>query len=363
MAEKIPSAASVRNPIDLRGDARNEDIVEAIRIISKDDAVGAVVVLASPLDMIDLNSIADGLCSVNRETDIPIAVCFAGGAVAEEAAAKLRRSCIPSFPTPDRAVRALSALRGYRVRSVAGRTELDLPKVSGREHSLKVISEARNEGRVSLSEEEGKAILASYGIPVPPEFTASSRCDAVRAAERIGFPVVMKIISPDIHHKTDVGGVIVGIKNAGEAEDAYETMIARCRTAVPGARIDGVSVQKMASGQEVILSMIRDEQFGPVISFGLGGIYVEIMGEISQAAVPMSEEEMDEMISSTKAFRLLSGARGKPPADMVSLKEIMMRMMRIAEENPELYELEINPVMVGRKDSGSWAVDALATLR
>jgi len=363
ISEEIPSAASVNNPIDLRGDARNEDIVKAIKIISKDEATGGIIVLASPLDMIDLNSIADGLSSVSKETNVPIAVCFAGGSVAEEASAELRKNGVPSFPTPDRAVRALSVLREYKIRSGSGTTELVLPRTSGRKGSLKVMSKAKKEGRISLSEEEGKRILSSYGIPVPPEYTAVSAHGAVGAAEKIGFPVVMKILSPDIHHKTDVGGVVVGIKDSRAAADAYETIVARCKIAMPDARIDGVSVQKMAPGQEVILSMIRDDQFGPVISFGLGGIYVEIIGEISQATVPMTAEEMDAMISSTKAFRLLSGARGKPPADIGSLKEIMLRLMKIAEENPELYELEINPVMVGKKDEGSWAVDALATMR
>lgn len=361
--EKIPSAASAHNPIDLRGDAKNEDIERAIRIVSQDRSVGGIAVLASPLDMIDLNSIAESLRAIKNEIDVPITVCFAGGAVAEEASLILRSGGIPTFATPDRAVRALSALRGYKVRNDIPKDCLLLPKTSGRKESKKLMDSVLKEGRISLSEEEGKRIMSSYGIPVPKEGTASSLHDACELAKSIGFPVVMKIQSPDIQHKTDVGGVVVGIKDSAALKEAYETMIARIRIAVPDAKIDGVSIQQMVSGQEVILSMIRDEQFGPVISFGLGGIYVEIMGEISQAVVPMTSEELDTMIRSTKAFRLLSGARGKPPADIDSLKEIILRLIRIAEENPELYELEINPVMVGEKNKGSWAVDALATLR
>jgi len=359
----IPSAASVINPIDLRGDARNDQIADAIKIVSKDESVGGIVLLASPLDMIDLDSIAESICSMKNGLSVPMAVCFAGGDVAERASAILRKGGIPTFPTPERAIRALSMLRRYEVRSKSSKTKLTFKGISGRKDSLKVISQLRKENRISLSEEEGKRILSAYGIPVPGEATARTFKEAAEAAERMGYPVVIKILSPDIHHKTDVGGVVVGIKDQKSLKEAYELMITRCKTAVPGAKIEGVSIQQMVSGQEVILSMIRDEQFGPVISFGLGGIYVEVMGEISQAVVPMTVEEMDEMITSTKAFRILSGARGKPSADIDSLKEIILKLIRIAEENPELYELEINPVMVGKKDKGSWAVDALATLR
>ena len=359
----IPSAASVINPIDLRGDAKNDQIADAIKIVSKDESVGGIVLLASPLDMIDLDSIAESVCSMKDELSVPITVCFAGGDVAEKASAILREGGVPTFPTPERAIRALSVLRRYEVRSKSSKTKLVFNGVSGRKDSLKVISQLQKENRISLSEEEGKRILSAYGIPVPGEAVARTFNEAAEAAEKIGYPVVIKILSPDIHHKTDVGGVVVGIKDRKSLKESYELMIARCKTAVPDAKIDGVSIQQMVSGQEVILSMIRDEQFGPVISFGLGGIYVEVMGEISQAVVPMTAEEMDEMITSTKAYRILSGARGKPPADIDSLKEIILKLIRIAEENPELYELEINPVMVGKKDKGSWAVDALATLR
>ena len=360
---EIPSAASVTNPIDLRGDAKNNQIEDAIRIVSEDDGVGGIILLASPLDMIDLDSIAEGLCRMRDEIKVPVAVCFAGGDVAEKALSMLRNGRIPTFPTPERAVRALSALRGYYIRGNLPRTELKFTGDSGRKKVIDVISAVQAEGRIALSEEEGKRVLSAYGIPVPAEGTARTFAEAAQLADRIGYPVVVKILSPDIHHKTDVGGVVVGIKDRKMLKESYELMIARCRTAVPDAKINGVSIQQMVSGQEVILSMIRDEQFGPVISFGLGGIYVEVMGEISQAVVPMTEEEMNGMISSTKAFRILSGARGKPPADIDSLKDIIKKLIRIAEENPELYELEINPVMVGKKGRGSWAVDALTTLR
>ena len=363
IVKEIPSAASELNPIDLRGDAKNSDIEKALRIVSKDSGVGAALLLASPLDMIDLNAIAERLCAIRNEIDIPIAVSFAGGNVAEEASDILRKGGIPTFPTPDRAVLALSALRSFSLGSDVSDELVPLPDASGRKEVLSLIRKLKKEDRSSLSEEEGKKILRAYGIPVPPESRASDITEAADAAGKIGYPVVMKILSPDIHHKTDVGGVVVNIKDDSSLRIAYESMIARCRMAVPDAKIDGVSIQRMVSGQEVIVSMIRDDQFGPVISFGLGGIYVEILKEISQTVLPMSRNEFERLMTATKAYRLLSGARGKPPADIGSLKDIILRLAKIAEENPEIYELEINPVMVNERSKGSWAVDALVTLR
>ena len=139
--------------------------------------------------------------------------------------------------------------------------------------------------------------------------------------------------------------------------------MANCKKNKPEARLDGVSVQQMVSGQEVILSMMRDAQFGPVVSFGLGGIYVEILREISQMHVPMSEQQLEEMITSTKAYKLLSGARGMPASDIDAIKDVIKRIVLIAQENPEITELEINPVLVGKKGQGCWAVDCLCTLK
>ena len=362
LRERMPSLASAHNPIDVRGDATNDMIVNALRIASADGNVGGAAVLSSPLDATDLSSIAAAIAEARDTMDIPVTVSFAGGRECEKALSVLREKGIPSYPSPDRAVRALSYLR--RAGSQRSRTEeMTLPEMSGRKKVLELLEAAGKEHRSSLSEEEGKSILSAYGIPVPPEMLTSSPKEAVSAAETIGYPVVMKIMSPDIAHKTDIGGVILNVRTPEGVRDAFEMLISRCSAAVPDAKIDGVSVQKMASGQEVIVSMIRDDQFGPVLSFGMGGIYVEIFGEINRALIPMSDDDMEKIIMSAKAYRMLSGARGRPPADIDSLRGIMKRMIKIALENPEIYELEINPVMVGKKNEGSWAVDALTTIR
>lgn len=359
---RVPTVAGLTNPIDVRGDAKPEYFREVIDIVTKDPNVGGLVIMGSPLDTADLESVAKIIVEMRDDIPVPTTVCFAGGSKCDRANAILKEGKVPTYPTPDRAVRALSILRRYTIRKDEKQDPLKVPAISGRNVAEKIIAKVRSEGRGSLTEAEGKEIFAAYGIPTPGEALVRCADDAASACDKIGYPVVMKIVSPDIQHKTDVGGVVVGVKDSAEAVAAYNRIMESCTKAAPNARIDGVSIQQMVSGQEVILSMIRDQQFGPVISFGLGGIYVEILREISQAHVPMTEQQLDEMIQSTKAYKLMSGARGLPEADIESMKDVIKRMVLIAIENPEIHELEINPVIVGLKGKGCWAVDALCTL-
>ena len=359
---RVPTVAGLTNPIDVRGDAKPEYFREVIDIVTKDPNVGGLVIMGSPLDTADLEAVAKIIVEMRDDIPVPTTVCFAGGSKCDRANAILKEGRVPTYPTPDRAVRALSILRRYTIRKDEKQDPLKVPAISGRAVSEKIIAKVRSEGRGSLTEAEGKEIFAAYGIPTPGEALVRCADDAASACDKIGYPVVMKIVSPDIQHKTDVGGVVVGVKDSAEAVAAYNRIMESCTKAAPNARIDGVSIQQMVSGQEVILSMIRDPQFGPVISFGLGGIYVEILREISQAHVPMTEQQLDEMIKSTKAYKLMSGARGLPEADIESMKDVIKRMVLIALENPEIHELEINPVIVGLKGKGCWAVDALCTL-
>lgn len=359
----LPKLAGVTNPIDIRGDAQPEDFEIAINTVMQDKDVGGLVIMGSPLDTADLVSVAKLLVRIMDDIPYPTTVCFAGGSKCEEADAILRKGKFPCYPTPDRAVRALDILRQYNIGLDQDNDALRVPKVNGRSKVKAVIDRAYADGRHSLTEAEGKEIFSAYGIPTPGEATVKSEQEAADACNRIGYPTVMKIVSPDIQHKTDVGGVVVGVADEAAARAAYNRIMSSCRKNAPKARLDGVSVQQMVSGQEVILSMMRDPQFGPVVSFGLGGIYVEILREISQMHVPMSEQQLEEMITSTKAYKLLSGARGMPVADIDSIKDVIKRLVLIAQENPEITELEINPVLVGLKGKGCWAVDCLCNLK
>lgn len=359
---RVPTVAGLTNPIDVRGDAKAEYFKEVIEIVTRDPSVGGLVVMGSPLDTADLESVARILVEMRDDIPVPTTVCFAGGTKCDRANDILKEGRIPTYPTPDRAVRALSILRRYTINAEKQHDPLRLPEKSGRAKAVEIISKARSEGRGSLTEAEGMEILVSYGFPIPGEGTARSAEEAAAECDRITYPTVMKILSPDIQHKTDVGGVVLGINSHEEAAAAYDKIMASCKAKAPNARLDGVSIQQMVSGQEVILSMVRDSQFGPVVSFGLGGVYVEILREISQAHVPMSEQQLDEMIKSTKAYKLMSGARGLPEADVDAMMEAIRVIVLIAMECPEIRELEINPVIVGLKGRGCWAADCLCTL-
>lgn len=359
--EEVPTVAGVTNPIDVRGDAKAEYFEKTIKIVQDDPSVGGLVVMGSPLDTADLESVAHNLVRIKNEIKVPIAVCWAGGTKCAKAAEITRAGGLPTYPTPDRAVHALDLLRMYTVRGQIPSTSMIMPKKSGRSVSKTIIDRSRAENR-ALTEAEGKEIFSAYELPVPGEASVRTEQEAIEACNRIGYPVVMKIISPDIQHKTDVGGVVVGVKNEAAAREAFNKIMDSCKKAKPEAKLVGVSIQQMVSGKEVILSMIRDPQYGPVISFGLGGIFVEILREISQAHVPMSEEQLDEMISSTKAYKLLSGARGMAKADIPAIKDTVRKLVLMSVENPEIKELEINPVIVGDEGKGCWAVDALVTL-
>ena len=358
---EVPTVAGVTNPIDVRGDAKAEYFEHTIKIVQEDPLVGGLVVMGSPLDTADLESVAENLVRIKDQIKVPIAVCWAGGTKCSKAAEITRAGGLPTYPTPDRAVHALDLLRKYTVRGQIPFTPMIMPKKSGRDVSKAIIDKAKAEDR-ALTESEGKEIFKAYELPIPGEATVTSEQEAADACNKIGYPVVMKIISPDIQHKTDVGGVVVGVKDEAAARAAFNKIMSSCKAAKPEAKLVGVSVQQMVSGKEVILSMIRDPQYGPVISFGLGGIFVEILREISQAHVPMSEVQLDEMITSTKAYKLMSGARGMAKSDITAMKDTIRKLVLISVENPEIKELEINPVIVGDEGKGCWAVDALVTL-
>jgi acyl-CoA synthetase (NDP forming) len=216
---------------------------------------------------------------------------------------------------------------------------------------------------LSLSESEGKQILKAYGIPVPFEGVAKTEEEAVQLADRIGYPVVLKIESRDISHKTDVGGVVVGVASAEEVRKQYPLLLSRVSSRAPRSRIEGVSVQQMLSGREVIIGMVRDDSFGPVITFGLGGIFVEVLKDVAQKIAPLSDEDINDMIRSIKAYPILTGARGKQPADIAALKDVINRLAQIAQDFPEISELEINPVIAMDEGQGVNAVDALVTIK
>lgn len=221
----------------------------------------------------------------------------------------------------------------------------------------RIISQAQKEGRKSLLETEAKRVCLEYGIPITKFELSRSLEEAVKHADAIGYPVVLKIVSPGIIHKSDVGGVVVGAKNAREVKASYEQILNNVEKKQPTAEIVGVLIQEMApAGIEVIVGAIKDPQFGPSIMFGLGGIFVEVLKDVTFRIAPVSEDEAAEMIGEVKAYPLLKGYRNTPPGDLKAIKTILLNTSRLIMDHPEIRELDLNPIMVYEK--GAKTVDA-----
>ena len=220
-----------------------------------------------------------------------------------------------------------------------------------------IFKDASREGRTTLLEPEAKTICMEYGIPVTKFKLASSEENAVEHAHEIGFPVVLKIVSPDIVHKFDVGGVILNLKNGRQVREAYKKIISNVKRCKPDARIVGILVQEMApSSTEVIVGMTKDPQFGPALMFGLGGIFVEVLKDVSFRVAPITERDAREMITEIKGYPVLMGYRGMPPADVDTLVQILLKTSKLVTEHLEVDQLDLNPIMVYEK--GAKVVDA-----
>jgi len=220
-----------------------------------------------------------------------------------------------------------------------------------------IIANARSQGRTVLTEIESKQLLVEAGISVAVATLARDAKEAAKTAEKAGFPVVLKIVSPDVTHKSDVGGVRLGLESATDVEAAFNEIVAAVKAAQPDANIEGVAVQKMASaGTEVIVGMSKDPQFGPVMMFGLGGILVEVLKDVAFRIVPLEPKDARQMIREIKGFPVLEGVRGQPPANVGALEQLILKTSAFVESHPEIEELDLNPVFV--YPDGVLAVDA-----
>ncbi|HVP92410.1 MAG TPA: acetate--CoA ligase family protein [Acidobacteriota bacterium] len=220
-----------------------------------------------------------------------------------------------------------------------------------------IFDKVKKEKRKSMLEPEAKTVCIEYGIPVTNFKLAKNEAESIKLAEQIGFPVVLKIVSPDIIHKSDVGGVMVDLKTAKDVREAYRQILANVKKQRANARITGILVQEMApSSTEVIVGAIKDPQFGPTVMFGLGGIFVEVLKDVTFRVAPITEEEACEMITEVRAYPLLKGYRNTPPADIDAIVKILLKTSRLVMEHQEIKELDLNPIMVYKK--GAKTVDA-----
>jgi acetyltransferase len=359
LREGLPPAANIHNPVDVLGDAREDRYRVALEAVLQDDQVDGAIVLSTPQLMTNLAAIAATVAEVTPRYQKPTVVCQMALGEIEETLAIWTGAKLPHYHFPEEAARSLGAMARYaasirRVRyDIRIFTDLDLPAARA------VLARVRQAGRKLLLEPEAHELFSAYGFPVAPCRWARSVDEAVAAAGAIGYPVVLKIVSPDLSHKFDVGGVRLNLANAGEVRRAYAEMLGAVAAAQPEADLQGVLVQQMVTrGRETILGMSRDPQFGPLLMFGLGGTYVEIFKDVIFRLAPISEYWAYRMIQELKGFRMLTGYRGEPPADLPTVAECLQRLSQLVLEFPEITELDINPLMVVERGKGAAAVDA-----
>jgi acyl-CoA synthetase (NDP forming) len=266
---------------------------------------------------------------------------------------------IPHYRFPEDAARALGAMARYVRWRQRPRTEVVNFEDVQRDKVREIITKAKNEGRRFLPEPEAHAVLSAYGLPMSRSIHARDEAEAVSAAKEIGFPVVMKIISPQIVHKVDVGGVRLNLQSEADVKAAYGDLMQQVKAAKPGVEIWGVLIQEMVrKGKETILGMKRDPHFGPLLMFGLGGIYVEVFRDVIFRIAPIRELGARHMIEGIKGFKLLKGFRGEPPSDIDAIAQSLMRLSQLVTEFPEIEEMDINPLIVLPIGSGARVVDA-----
>lgn len=358
LKECIPDEGSANNPIDVLGDAPVTRYKESLDIVLDDPQVDSLIIMVCPTASADPDGIAEVILEAEKKFEKPILVVNMGGPSFDNANKMLRENNVPTYVFPETAVKALEAMTRYaRLESREYKDCISNIEGTDPENVAKIFEKVKADGRDTLLGSEAYAVAEAYGISAAPIKLATSAAEAGDLAEEMEFPVVLKIASDKILHKSDIGGVKVGIENRQEAEAAYDEIIANAKEAHPDIIPDGVEVQKMMpSGQEVLVGMIKDKQFGPMIAFGMGGIYVNLIEDVAfNLAKGLTCQEIDEQIDKTKVSTLLNGYRGEAPCDMDAVKEAIKRIAKLTLDFPEISELDINPIFV--YENGSSALD------
>jgi len=362
--EKLPPAASMRNPIDILGDARADRYRFAMEKVLEEENVNAVVVILSPQAMTESLATAKAIVEIHRKFNRkPILAVFMGGGAVEEASNYLKEKGIPCFNFPEKAIKTLAALFEY----VRYLKEPEHPPAKFEDVDAQRVEEifdaVRRDGRVVLLSHEAAEVVEVYGVRTPRSKVARTAEEALKYAEAFGYPIVLKIVSPDILHKTDIGGVALNLRSAEDVRSAFEGIMSRVTRFMDRVRIYGIMVYRMVpQGKEMIIGMNQDVQFGPIVMFGLGGIYVNFLKDVSFRMAPFSEQEAMQMMEETRAYTLLRGIRGEPPSDITALREAILRVGQLVWDFPQIVEMDINPVIVYEEGDGCIALDVKITL-
>jgi acetate---CoA ligase (ADP-forming) len=362
LKKKLPAAASVGNPIDVLGDAEPDRYVMALNAAQEDEQVDAIIVILTPQAMTKPAETARVIAQ-NLRGDKPVLACFMGGEDVLPGREELVAHSLPDYPAPERAVAALKAMYDFtawqqRPPRVVTRFPVNRRRVE------RIITRHIRSGQYQMGEAKAKEILRAYDFNVPEGDLANTAEQAIVVSDRIGYPVAMKIASPDILHKSDMGGVRLNLTDAEAVRDAYDLMMLRIGQRAPEANMEGVYVEKMcARGREVIIGMTRDPQFGPMLMFGLGGIFVEVMKDVAFHLAPITAEEAMQMLTTTRSYSLLKGVRGQAGVNIQGIAEGIQLLSQLVTDFPQIVEMDINPFIVGRVGTDPVAADARITLR
>lgn len=350
---KKTNAASVENPIDLRGDATKNDFAEAIKLCQKDNNVDGILVIVTPQTMTEVEEIAWQIAAAKQHSKKPIYTNFIGGEIITKAREICFENGVPTFNYPERAVRAFRFQSDFK--NIKTREAREMAKHVKHKEVRSVI----NFSSVKMNYERISKILEMYGIPMADTFLCKSETDVKKSLNNIKLPVVMKISSPDILHKTDIGGVMLGIKSEREAIAAYNKIISNVKKNMPHASINGIIVMEMANeGLEVILGAKRDPIFGPVLMFGFGGIFVELISDFSLKIAPFDRQKVKELIKNTKASKIISGYRKTSNYNQKRLEDVVLAVGRLISEHKEIQSIEINPLVLEEERGGMLGLDA-----
>ena len=358
LREFLPPAASVRNPVDMLAAAGAAEYANGLSALMADDGVDGIMVILAPPPMTTAAGIAGAIIPMIRSAVKPVIVTLMGEEMIANAARLLRQARVPDYRFPERAASAMGVLAD-RWEALAAPIERAPVLKRIRPDAARRALEHGTRGEDGFLDAASAAQVArSYGVPVPEEILAHTADQAVAAAGKLGFPVALKIASPDIPHKSDVGGVTLDVQDAAGVRQAFERMLAQVRAARPQAKVQGVSVQPMLPpGQEVIVGVVRDDQFGPLVMFGSGGVEVEGLKDVAFALAPLTPLEAEALLDATWAGRRMLGFRNIPAGDRAAARDTVIRLAQLAEDLPEISEIEVNPLRVLPGEGGAVAVD------
>jgi len=364
IAKVIPPHGSARNPVDIVGDADYNLFEKVLVEVLSNQNVGSVVTMCTPSATLDYNELARTIVKTSKGTGKTMLAALMGLAEGTENKQILSDGDIPHFMYAEPAIKTLNAMYSYRdwlgsPRGTFRQFKVDKEKVKA------IFDNIIQQGRINVLEEEGYEVLTSYGFSTPKKILGTTEEECAKAAkDEIGYPVVMKIVSPDIIHKSDAGGVKVGLKNDNEIKAAFKEIMNNAKSYKSDARIKGILVQEMiTSAKEIILGAKHDPLFGPLVMVGLGGIYVEVLKDVVFRLAPIDEQEAGKMIESIKAIKLLKGIRGEAPSDLAAVADSLQRLSQLITDFPEIEEFDINPLLVLERGKGVRVVDVRIGLK